>query len=197
MIVRRAILLVLVVGFVAACDRERAESIGAKGTEGPPPQTSFEVDGEGVFYVTVRPDGRLAPGDYLSEIPTAERGLVGVHVDAAIPEELARKKLYAADLLDARPGDKVRGELRSFDRFKMTAHAASLGGHRAAALQETTRRLLAAAGADPLPEERRAAREARAAGLAPDVQPPEPTADEDGEIVIESLEELEAWTDER
>jgi hypothetical protein len=182
----RHILLVwaLLVGVATACDREGAQ---------PPEQTTFEVDGDGVYYVTVRPDGSLNPADYVAEIPTPERGMVGVHVDDAIPESMARRKLYAADLFSARPGDEVDGELQSFDAFKRASHAASFGGHRATHTYETTRRILATAGAKPLPAERDAAREARAAGLAPTPEPaPQP---DDGEIVIESLEELEAWTD--
>jgi hypothetical protein len=176
---------VLLAGLTTACDRQEAA--------GPPEQTTFEVDADGVYYVTVRPDGSLNPTNHLADIPTPERGVVGVHVDDEIPESMARRKLYAADLFGARPGDRVTGELRSFDDFKRVSHAASFGGHRAADTYATTRRILSAAGAQPLPEERDAAREARAAGLAPTPEPA-PQSD-DGEIVIESLEELKAWTE--
>lgn len=113
----RALLLSTLVLMLSSCERVRALARAEAEAPKPPAESvEFEVDGDGVFYGTLTPSGRLHGADRLARVPLAERVAVVVHVNGKTAE--LDDRYYVADLVEASPGDTASARLRSADQVR-------------------------------------------------------------------------------
>ena len=150
-------------------------------SEPDPEPVTFEVDGDGVEYLVLGPDGERQAVGALEEIPVAARGAVGV----SLPEETAEGRLDGtmpvAGLYGAKPGDRVEAEPRSFRAFERGAEAGRRGGRWAVAVSRRARRVVAST-----TDRKSSSLGGRAGGSS------DGSSSDNGEIVIESTGELMA-----
>lgn len=129
----------VVLALVGGCDRSEEAAAGASSkaaaepsAESLPGTLEYEVDAEGVFYLSLDEMGRRHPANDSSEIPMAERAAVGVHVSGAMPDSLGKSYIYVTTLFGAEEGERREAVLMAYAEFKRRARAGSLGGRRAA-----------------------------------------------------------------
>ena len=138
-----AVLLTCVVGVTAiGCDRDSERVVAEPESADLPDRVTFQVDGEGIFYVTYGASGKKHPANRLGDIPVAERSVVGVHISGTSPESLVGQRVYVANLLGANSGKDVNASLHSYERFRHRSRTASRAGEHAIRVTRTTRRVL-------------------------------------------------------
>ena len=205
MVLGLAVMLVCCAAWVAGCDRlkefsERMQpSAESERAESRPPDglgesVTFEVDGDGVFYVTYGADGKKHPAEQLNAIPIAERGAVGIHVSGQMPDEMVGEKTYVSDLFGAVAGETGEATLQAFEAFQVRSRESTRGGERAAEIVSHARELV---GADDAVETADGSRLVRKREATPEPEkrerpaPSEPAVNS-GEVVIRSADQLRA-----
>ncbi len=107
-----ASVLVALVVLASGCDTLEGLLHGAPDEPAHPAQSiEFTVDAHGVYYATQVGPKRLLPADRLSRVAIADRAAVVIQIPGKTPRLSGRH--YAAELIDAKSGDKRTARLLS------------------------------------------------------------------------------------